>query len=297
MKNEGTLRNITLPAAIVCGLLFHGFLSRFYFMVPYLLFFMMFITCSKISMSDMKLRPIHGWLLSVQICVGIGLYYLLRGYDEIVAQGIMICVFTPVAIASPVVGGMLGADVTLMTTYVLLSNVSAAVIAPLFFSLSGNADAGFWSGFLYMLRRTALLLILPLLISWFLDHFVKPAHAFIKSHQSWSFYLWAVCMMIMLGSTIHSIFESDGPGHTQEIVMAAGALVLCLVQFSCGAALGTHYGDKPAGRQMLGQKNTGVGIWLTISFLNPLASVGPACYIIWQNLLNSYEIWRHSRKK
>ena len=34
-----------------------------------------------------------------------------------------------------------------------------------------------------------------------------------------------------------------------------------------------------------------VGIWLTISFLNPLAAVAPGAYVLWQNMVNAWQLW------
>lgn len=289
--SEKKLRNWTLPLAIICGLFFHDFLSSFYALTPWLLAAMMFFTCSRVSITQMKVRPIHFMLLSVQVFGGILIYYLLRGVSEPLAQGLMICLFTPVATASPVVGAILGADVTLMTTYVLLSNITAAVLAPLFFTcINPGADITFLSSFAHIMQKTVLLLIVPLVISWLMDKFTPKAHEFVKGCRYTSFYLWAMCMMILIGSTIHSVIQDDNPDPTLEIVMAASSLVLCLLLFWCGQKAGERYGDTVAVRQMLAQKNTGIGVWMTISFLNPLASIVPAAYIIWQNTVNSMEI-------
>lgn len=298
MINENRLRNWTLPIAILCGLLFHNHLYTLYPSTPYLLFGMMFFTCSKISIKEMKIRPIHIYLLMVQVLAGCGIYFLLRGFDESVAQGLMICIFTPVAIASPVVGGLLGADVTLMTTFVLLSNITAAILAPIFFTLisSGN-DIPFFVSFMHIISNTVILLVLPLMASWFISYFTPRLHNKMKRYYPLSFYLWAVCMMVLIGSTFHSIFTSSHNDYKLELIMAVGALIICLLQFTLGKKLGIHYKDLVAGRQMMGQKNTGIAIWLSISYLNPLASVAPASYIIWQNLMNSLEIWMDSRRK
>jgi BASS family bile acid:Na+ symporter len=48
--------------------------------------------------------------------------------------------------------------------------------------------------------------------------------------------------------------------------------------------------------QALGQKNTAFAIWLSVAYLNPLSSVGPGCYILWQNIVNSIEIWQKRRE-
>ena len=68
-------------------------------------------------------------------------------------------------------------------------------------------------------------------------------------------------------------------------------LVVAVVLFSLGNSLGRPYGENISGGQALGQKNTVVAIWLTVTFLNPLAAVGPGAYVIWQNMINSWQLW------
>jgi len=292
------IRDITLPIAICFGLLFNSYLCKLYFITPYLLFLMMFFTCSKIDVKDLKLNRMQFIMLLVQVIGGVTVYLLFRGYNETVAQGLMMVVFTPVAIASPVVGGMLGADVAMMTTYVLISNATAAVLAPVMLSAIAPAAGHitFMASFLHIMQRTVLLIVLPMILSVLLDRFTPRIHRTVQKYQPASFYLWALCMMILLGTTFNSIFNDRSTDALSEIIMASGALVLCLLLFSIGKRTGRRYGDAAAGRQMMGQKNTGIGVWLTISFLTPTAAVAPACYIVWQNLMNSLEIIRKDRK-
>lgn len=298
MISEKKLRSYTLPVAIAAGLLFHDFLSSYRFLVPYLLFGMMFFTCSKISVKDVKLHPMHGILLLFQILVGVAVYLVLRPINEELAQGLMICVFAPVATASPVVGGLLGANVTVMTTYVLISNVVVALLAPLFFSIiMPDSGVTFFTSFLHISQSTLMLLILPIVISLLIKKYTPKGFEVVKRLQPVSFYLWAVCMMVLIGSTIHTIMIQENSNYLLELIMIVGALLICIVQFSLGRKLGTKYGDMVAGRQMMGQKNTGIAIWLAMAYLTPMSTVAPTAYIIWQNLMNSYEIWKDSRKK
>ena len=298
MISEKKLRSYTLPVAIAAGLLFHDFLSSYRFLVPYLLFGMMFFTCSKISVKDVKLHPMHGILLLFQILVGVAVYLVLRPINEELAQGLMICVFAPVATASPVVGGLLGANVTVMTTYVLISNVVVALLAPLFFSIiMPDSGVTFFTSFLHISKSTLMLLILPIVISLLIKKYTPKGFEVVKRLQPVSFYLWAVCMMVLIGSTIHTIMIQENSNYLLELIMIVGALLICIVQFSLGRKLGTKYGDMVAGRQMMGKKNTGIAIWLAMAYLTPMSTVAPTAYIIWQNLMNSYEIWKDSRKK
>ena len=81
-----------------------------------------------------------------------------------------------------------------------------------------------------------------------------------------------------------------------EIELALVALVLCLVQFRLGRYMGSVAGDKVAGTQSVGQKNTILAIWMSLNFLNPVASIAPTAYIIWQNLVNSLQIYRSGKR-
>ena len=240
----------------------------------------------------------HGILLLFQILVGVAVYLVLRPINEELAQGLMICVFAPVATASPVVGGLLGANVTVMTTYVLISNVVVALLAPLFFSIiMPDSGVTFFTSFLHISKSTIMLLILPIVISLLIKKYTPKGFEVVKRLQPVSFYLWAVCMMVLIGSTIHTIMIQENSNYLLELIMIVGALLICIVQFSLGRKLGTKYGDMVAGRQMMGQKNTGIAIWLAMAYLTPMSTVAPTAYIIWQNLMNSYEIWKDSRKK
>ena len=80
-------------------------------------------------------------------------------------------------------------------------------------------------------------------------------------------------------------------------MLGIASAVVCAVHFGLGKWIGSRHGDRVAGGQLLGQKNTAVGIWMANTYLNPLASVFLAFYSIWQNLFNSWQLWRHDRKE
>ena len=74
------------------------------------------------------------------------------------------------------------------------------------------------------------------------------------------------------------------------------ALLICIMQFVLGRRIGRRYGDAVAGGQSLGQKNTVLAVWMSQAFLDPLSSIAPTAYIIWQNFVNSFQIYRKDRK-
>ncbi|MFR9651056.1 MAG: transporter, partial [Rikenellaceae bacterium] len=55
--------------------------------------------------------------------------------------------------------------------------------------------------------------------------------------------------------------------------------------------------DRVASSQSLGQKNTVLGVWLALTFLNPVSSIAPTAYIIWQTLFNSFHIYQYDKEQ
>lgn len=289
-------RSIAMPAGMVLGALLcrpisaadealHGWIT------PVLIFMMLFVTFCRVDIRTMRLRPIHAWMLAFQAVACAGVYFALRPVDETVAQGAMICVLTPIAMAAPVIGGMLGADVATMATYSLLCNTAVAVAAPVMLAYAGNGECTFGE----ISMRIAPLLICPFAAAQLLRGLWPSACATIGRHSRLSFYMWLVSLTVVIGRTMVFIMEYPAGDIHVETVMAVVAGVLCIVQFAVGRRIGRRYGDAVAGGQSLGQKNTVLAIWMAQSFMNPLSSIAPTAYIVWQNFVNSYQIYRHDK--
>lgn len=285
-----------MPVAIVVGLLFHHYLAMAKPVVPFLIFSILFLNFSSVEVRSLRVRPMHGWLIAFQIFVSLGCYLLLHPFNELLAQGLLIGILSPVAASVVVIACMLGADRSTITTYTLVGNVGIALVAPIYFSFIGtNVTMPFWDSFLLILSKIAPTLILPLLLIILLQLFAPKVNSFIARYQGVSFYLWSMALMITLGQTIDFIYL-HGAGHIPEIVgLGVASLVVCAVQFAVGRAIGRHYGDTVSGGQGLGQRNTALAIWMSAMYLQPLASTFPALYSIWQNLYNSYQLWRKDR--
>lgn len=291
------VRTYSMPVAMVVGVLLHNHIGRLDFLSPYLIAAMLFVTFTRVKASELRLQKIHLGQLAIQLLGGVGVYLALRwcGVSEIVCQGAMICVFIPTAMASVVVGGMLGANVTTMTTFMLLSHMSLAVVAPLLFSFVGvNTNLTFATSFWLVFRRLLLLVVMPFVVAQLLGKVSPKAFDYVKNHQSWSFYMWLSSLVILMASTTNFVLAQPREYIGLEVAMALVAGALCLVQFGVGSWLGDRHGDRIAGSQSVGQKNTLLAILLAQSYLHPLASVAPAAYIVWQNLINSIQL---SRKK
>ncbi len=286
-----------MPVAMVVGALLHKPIAGLDVLSPYLIAAMLFVTFTRVKARELKLQRIHAGQIAIQLIGSILLYLLLKwcGVNEIISQGALICVFIPTAMASVVVGGMLGANVTTMTTFTLLSNLSVAVVAPVVFSFVGtNTELPFLTSFWLVFRRLLMLVVMPFVAAQLLDRVAPKAYEYVQNHQSWSFYLWLCSLTILISSTTKFILTQPVESVGLELIMAAMAGALCIGQFAIGRWWGKRCGDKVAGGQSVGQKNTLLAILLAQSYLHPLSSVAPAAYIVWQNIINSIQL---SRKK
>lgn len=292
-------RSFVLPFAIVMGLLFHHYLTYARGVTPWLIFTILLLNDAAVDMKKLRVTRLHVWLLLFQALVSLGSYFLCKacGAGEIVAQGVLVGVLCPVAAASVVIATMLGANRETVTTYTIVCNLMVALVAPVYFSFIGTLqELPFLQSVWLIFRKVAPTIALPFFVALALQRFAPRANAFLCRFKGVSFYLWACALTITLGQTIDFMFLHGKSELRSILVMGGASIAFCVIQFAFGKWLGSRYGDRMAGGQMLGQKNSAMGIWIANTYLLPLAAVFPALYSIWQNLFNSWQLWRKERQ-
>ena len=292
------LKKWMLPIAMITGAVFYRYVQIISFLTPYLIFIMLLVTYCKLSLRNMNLSPLHAWLLGIQVIGSLLIYALLYSFDPLVAEGTFICIFCPTPTAAAVITGMLGGDIACLATYSLLSNMTVAIIAPFIFSFMGDhISLPFFESFLKIGTEMIPLLIFPFVCALILQKFLPKVHSALQNRQSISFYLWAISLTIVMGKTVSFIASRGNAEYKEEILIALFALIVCVLQFILGKIIGQKYYNKIAGGQGWGQKNTVLAIWMALTYLNPLASIGPASYVVWQNSINSLQLWIKEKKE
>lgn len=305
------IKDWTLPFAIGLGALFYlvfafvpaldgaatFFAPVFDALLPVFMFLVLFVTFCKVDFH--KMRPVwwHLWvslfnLLSVGIVVALILMFGLQGSKLVLMEALLMCVISPCATAAAVVTQKLGGSLEQTTTYTFLSNFVTALLVPLFFPMiEKTADITFMAAFSKILYQVAVVLLVPMLLAYIVKHTMHRLHRRIVAVKDLSFYLWCCSLMIVTGTTVKNIVHAEA-----SVLLLSGiallGLVLCIAQFAIGRFIGHFFGRTQEAGQALGQKNTAFAIWLSVTYLNPLSSVGPGCYILWQNIINSVEIWQ-----
>lgn len=270
-------------------------------LTPCLIFIMLFLTFCKVSVRELRPRQWHLWVLLFQVisCLMLATPMILfpNCPYKVAIQSAMVCLICPTATAGAVITAKLGGNASSLTTYTIISNLMTAIVVPILFPLvESHVGADFTSSFLLILSKVFPLLICPLLAAMLVRQFLPKVKEKLASWHDLAFYLWSIALAIVVGQTVRSIVNSQAEISTLVSIGGAG-LITCIIQFLIGKKIGGHYNDRISGGQALGQKNTIFAIWMAYTYLTPLSSLGPGSYVLWQNLFNSWQLWRKRKKE
>ncbi|MCL2025943.1 MAG: bile acid:sodium symporter [Leptospirales bacterium] len=286
------LRNGTLPIAMLLGIAAHRYMVNLSFLLPFLIFTMIFLSFSKISFRELKAGPLHLWLLLFQAATAFAAYGALAFFDKIAAGSVMLCLIAPTASSAAVITQRLGGNVASVTVYMVISNLFAALLIPIVLPLiEPGADLPFAAVSLVILKKLFLLLVLPFFLAQILSRFFPALHGKVVKYSGVSFYLGACGLTIVTAVTYYAVMSAEAARFT-ELLMVFAALAVCVLQFTAGKLIGGRYNERISGGQAIGQKNTVLAIWLSVTYLNPVSVIGPGSYILWQTIINSYQLWK-----
>ena len=252
---------------------------------------LLFFQFVKISPHDLRITRWHWKALAIQaglfLALAACIAFMEAGPARMLLECAMLCFICPTAAAAGVITDRLGGDLAATVTYVVIINVAATFLIPLVIPMvNPSAQMAFWAYVWHIAQRIFPILILPALLAWLIRY---TTHRLQRALMRWagnSFYVWGVGLTLaMILATRALLLSNLGPWSVAGIV--AVSMLCCFLQFFAGRRIGSITGG-----QTLGQKNTGFLIWLGYNYLTPVTSVAGGLYAIWQNLFNSWELYR-----
>ncbi|MBQ2787884.1 MAG: transporter [Bacteroidaceae bacterium] len=271
------------------------------FVQPLLIFFMLFFTFCKVRLKELRVLKWHLWLLAFQMFVFIALSLVVafvfpRNIEiRVLLETAMLCIVCPTATAAAVITVKLGGNASSLISYTMLINMSVAVVAPFFLTLTNPVEGvSFTSSFMLIMGKVFPLLLCPLAAAELLRYLFPRVHRYIVEHgQAWPFYLWLVSLALAIAVSARAIAHSSLPLYVMAGI-AIVSLFCCMVQFALGRRIGCVYGHTVEGGQALGQKNTVFAIWLAYTFMTPVTAIAGGFYSIWHNVVNTWQLYRHN---
>ena len=309
------IKSWTLPIAMLLGAGFYYLFSScepialtkpylkeiIKWLMPSLIFIQLLLSFSKTDPKELLPKRWHVWLCFFQVisCLTLALILMFVNLNEevkIILEGAMVCFICPTATAAAVITGKLGGSTGALVTYTMLSNVTAAIVVPLLFPLINSiSGVTFITEFTNILSRVFPILIIPFLFALLFRYYIKPVHTFLVKYSGMAYYIWAIALSIVTAQTIYHISMSTASTYSKLGVACAG-LVTCIIQFALGKYIGGKYDNRISAGQALGQKNTILAIWLSSTYLIPLSSLAAGSYVLWQNIFNSWQLYRKSKR-
>ena len=310
------LKTYALFISMLVGIIFHSlfvdisFVTKYFmedpikditFLTKYMLFVMLLLVYCKVSIRQIQFKKWHIYLGLFQFISCLFIYFVLYNIDDSLASGALICLMAPTATSAPVITALLGGNVAGLITYSITTNLLIAIMAPLFLALVGAHGVSgetltFAHAFWVIAKKVFPLVLGPFVLSIILAKFFPKVHLFLKQKQGISFWLWTIALVLLMSRTTTDLLGMDVSHRKGAVVIAAIALFTCLLQFFVGRYMGAKYHNKIASGQALGQKNTILAIWIAQTFFSPMVVVAPATYVVWQNLVNSFQLSIRNRR-
>ncbi len=309
------LKDWTLPISMlmgsVCYVMFTycewtqpvkpAIVSSIPYLLPILIFLMLFLAYCKIDPKELRPRRWHLILILIQLVETlIATWWCMAHRDSqwlILAESMLAVFVAPMAAVGAVVTQKIGGNPASATTYTVISSLFTALVVPTVYPLvEPGIGITFIELSLKILLRVFPTIIFPLLLALVLRWYMPKLHLWVcREAKDKSFYLWAVCTMVNTAQIIRCIVNSEGSmAILWSIVVVIGIIVA--LQFYIGKQVGSRYNDRIAAGQGLAQKNTVLSIWIAMTFLSPTAAIGPGVCLLWQNIVNSWQIWTHNKK-
>lgn len=309
-----TVQNWMLPAAIVLGIslylayrglpflhpagdVLHTMASEGQRLVIALLLFFQFV---KVSPHDLQPRKWHVYALLFQVISFLALASVAviadSGVSRVLLECAMLCLVCPTAAAAGVVTEKLGGSLPQTITYVVIINVAATFLIPMVIPLvRPSADLGFWAYVWHIALKIFPVLILPALVAWLIRYTTHKLQRILMRLSRYAFYIWGVGLTLAMVLSTRALILSDLPLWAVALVVAV-SFAACALQFAFGRFIGKKVNERTTVGQAMGQKNTGFLIWLGYNYMTPVTSVAGGLYAIWQNLFNSWELYRYGKR-
>ncbi len=280
---------LSLLVAIVSGLLVPQAASLV-FLIQYLVIGMLFCAFLEIAPNlrtfDKSLLAVLGANLAIPVVV----YVLVRPFDPQLALVGFVTAISPTATAAPVIAGFCGSKIDYVAASVLITNTAVVLILPFVLSFQNGLDAGaIWSYF----TKVVVVVFGPFVLAQVLRRYGSDVAKIIKCNNWLPFGAWLIVLFLATSSASQFIRASAGSAPLHIVPLALLSLAICVMNFTVGYLVGLpKYGREAS--QSLGQKNTMLMVWFSLSFCSPVTALGPTFYVIYHNLYNCYQMLRRS---
>ncbi|MFN2300098.1 MAG: hypothetical protein ACK2UB_14730 [Anaerolineales bacterium] len=284
-------RTLALILAMAAGLLIPAaeVLSGW---LPFLLIGMLFLSFLDIRITRESFHWSMLGILLANLAIPSAVFLLARGFDSQLALVGFLTAVAPTATATPVIVSYLDGRVDYILPAVLLTNVGVALILPFLLPLIAGATVHITTA--EVLPSVLLVMFVPLGSAFFIRKLLPAVQQRLLPAKVLSFPIWMMMMFIVTAKASAFLRSDTGTPAGLLFGIALLSLISCIANFVVGALLGGRTFHHEAS-QALGQKNNSFTVWIALTYLHPLAALGPTFYVLYHNIYNGFQLFRHGR--
>ncbi|MBX3006595.1 MAG: hypothetical protein KF816_01080 [Melioribacteraceae bacterium] len=286
------MKTILLLLAIAGGILFpYG--EKYTFLIRYFLMILLFFAFLDIKLDKGVIQKTHFIILASTIGIALLIYFLIKPFSIEIAQTAFITAISPTAIAAPVIISLRKRKVEFVAFSLVLNNIVIALIIPFLLTWLIQSSANISLG--KILWPILITLSIPLVAGQIIKIIFPKVWKFLVDWKDSVFYILIANIYIATSDAATYIGSEMTTDLSVVLIIAVISAGLCMFLFSFGYFLGGKHHSAEAS-QALGQKNNAFTLWIALTFISPLAALGPVFYVLFQNIYISWELYRLSRK-
>ncbi len=255
---------------------------------------MLFFLFLEIKVEKEIIQKIHFAILAVIIITSNLFYILLNPINTALAQTVFITAIAPTAIAAPVIISLKKGEVEFVTFSLLLNNVVVAFLIP--FLLPHIISSTHNISVSEVLMPVIITIFVPLVLAQATKYFLPRVWSSMIGWKDFSYYILVLNIYLAVSDASNYI-RTELPSNIEIVfIIGAASAFLCFFFFFIGGIIGGSKFKEEA-KQSLGQKNNAFTIWISLTFMSPISSLGPIFYVLFQNLYISFELYMIKRKE
>jgi len=281
-----------LLLAILAGVSFpqaHGWV----FLVPYFVALMLFFSFLDLSIGRRSFERGVWGVLAANVTIAFLGYGLLRPVSRDLALVAFFAGVSPTAISAPAIISLLRGRVEYVVASVITTNLFMAALLPPVLPLIAGAEAPV--SVTAVARVVVLIVLLPMISARLVDRLPDGIRSLARAGKPLTFYALPPSIFLTTSKATHFITHEVAVPTSTLAYVALVSLAVCATSFSVGALIGGQ-ARRREGSQSLGQKNNSFTIWLALTFVSPLAALGPTFYVVYHNVYNSFQLYAHERR-
>ena len=283
---------------VIFGALLLGFFFRqgaeYVWVVRYILMWLLFQAFLRIRIDRHVFRRFHLFVVGLNVVLPLLLYMSVGKLFPEVGLALFAFTLAPTAAAAPIFAQFLRFNIATVAVSTLCTSLTMALATP--WLVRWVSPAAGEIPVLDILWPVFTLIAVPLVAARLLNCISTPLTNRLATLGRFSIFLFAVNIWIAGGRAARYLFEGTATDWRAVAYIALGTGLVSIAQFRLGRHLGPPH-LRGESSLSLGRKNNMFGLWVALTYLHPLAALGPIANIIWQNAYNSWELMRLPKAK